>query len=45
MSVMCKMLNHPHMHGVHATVHENGPKQTPNMVFSQMQLVECVENA
>jgi hypothetical protein len=33
------------MHGVHATVHENGPKHIPNMVFDQVQLVESVGNA
>ena len=33
------------MHGVHATIHENGPKHTPNMIFNQMQLIESVENA
>jgi hypothetical protein len=31
------------MHGVHATVHENGPKHIPNMVFDHLQLVECVD--
>ena len=41
---LCKVDISTSMHGVHATVHENGPKHIPNMVFSQMQLVESVEN-
>jgi hypothetical protein len=42
---MAKLLNHPHVHGVHATVHENWAKHTPNIIFNQMQLIESVENA
>ena len=45
MSVCVQLLIHPHVHEVHATVHENGPKHTPNIIFNQMQLIESVENA
>lgn len=43
-SVMCKFDISTSMHGVHATVHENGLKHTPNVVFNQVQMVESVAN-
>jgi hypothetical protein len=42
---LCKVDISTSMHGVHATVHEIGPKHTPNIIFNQMQLIESVENA
>ena len=42
---LCKVDISTSMHGVHATVHEIGPKHIPNIIFNQVHMVESVENA